>query len=114
LADVNEQLAAACRASDAKLLVPFGSINPQLPDWQDDLRRCHEVHKMPGIRLHPNYHGYTLDAPVVADPLHAADERGLLVQIALSMEDERTQSQLARVPHVDATPLVELVKTLPR
>jgi predicted TIM-barrel fold metal-dependent hydrolase len=114
LADVNEQLAKACQAADAARLLPFGSVNPTLPAWQDDLARCHEQHRMRGIRLHPNYHGYKLDAPAVADLLHEAHRRRLIVQIALSMEDERTQSPLAHVPHVDPLPLVDLLKQHPK
>ncbi|HEX4132196.1 MAG TPA: amidohydrolase family protein [Pirellulales bacterium] len=115
LAAVNERLAAACyAASGSQRLVPFGSINPKLPAWNDDLARCHEKHHMPGIRLHPNYHGYKLDDPALAELLAVADERALVVQIALSMEDERTQPALVQVPHVDALPLVEVLKGLPR
>ncbi|HEX3870357.1 MAG TPA: amidohydrolase family protein, partial [Pirellulales bacterium] len=113
-AEANRRLAEACTTSDGVKLVPFGSINPQLPDWQEDLRRCSEMHRMPGIRLHPNYHGYTLDAPVVAELLDEAYRRALIVQIALSMEDERTQSPLARVPHVDPLPLRTHLKRLPK
>jgi predicted TIM-barrel fold metal-dependent hydrolase len=81
-------------------LVPVVSINPSKPGWERDLDAAETA-----IRLHPGYHGYGLDHPGFADLLLAAAERGLLIQVAVALEDPRTQPELMRVPEVDLSPL---------
>lgn len=114
VAGANLRLAEDCRHWGAGLLVPFGSVNPMLPDWRDDLSRCRQDHKMPGIRLHPNYHGYRLEEAVFSEVLQEALKQGLIVQVALRMEDTRVQHPLMRVADVDPAPLGKVLAALPR
>ncbi|MCF7787845.1 MAG: amidohydrolase [Prosthecobacter sp.] len=102
VANVNRELAQACQNS---ILHPCGTINLSLPDWQDDVKRCAEVHGMRVIRLHPNYHGYDLKTPAFRDLLTLAGKHHLLVQLVTQMEDERTQNPQVRVAPVDLKPL---------
>lgn len=114
IANVNLRLAEACRQFGPDLLLPFGCVNPKSPDWREDLRRCNEMHRMPGIRLYPNYHGYSLAHPMFAELLSAASDRRMIVQIALSMEDTRTQFPLMVVEPVNPEPLADLLPKFPR
>lgn len=112
IAAVNARTAEACAASEG-FLRPVGAVNPALPDWEEDLRRCAEDLGMMALRLHPNYHGYGLDDSRFAALLAAAADRNLLVQIAVTMEDERMMHPLLRVPHVDCAPLPDAVRAVP-
>lgn len=113
IAGVNARLVEQCAIHDNDILRPFGSVNPTLPNWEDDLRRCAEDHDMQGIRLHPAYHGYTLEDPRFKALLQLATERGLLVQLVVTMEDERMMHPLMRVDHVGVGPLPSVLEPVP-
>ena len=110
---VNSRLTQECREHGSDFLIPFGVINPKLPDWEEDLRRCQEEYRMPGIRLHPNYHNYTVNDPDFVRLLRLSAERGLIVQIVAWMEDERCMNPVLRVPTADLTALPGVVEEAP-
>jgi uncharacterized protein len=110
---INASLAEECRTKGEGILHPFGTVNPVFPDWGEDLRRCHEQHEMPGIRLYPGYHGYTLDNDHFIRLVQEASARDLLIQIAIDIQDERMQHPRVDVEAVDVRPLTNLLKNLP-
>lgn len=114
LCAVNARVARECEQQGAGLLRPVGSINPKLPDWQEDLRRCREQHGMRIIRLYPAWHGYTLEDPLFTELLDAAAAHSLLVQVIVLLEDARTQHPLLQIPAVDLAPLAAVLKGRPK
>jgi len=113
LAGVNARLAEDCNKHGKDFLVPFGTVNPLMPFWEDDLKRCHEMN-MPGLRLYPGWHGYALNHPELVKLLRKATEVGMVVQVALRLEDERTLNPLLHLQPVDTAPLPEIVAAVPR
>jgi predicted TIM-barrel fold metal-dependent hydrolase len=111
IAGVNQRLAAACQSIEE--LTPIGAVNLSLPDWEEDLRRCVEVHAMPGVRLHPGYHEYTLEDSRFVELLKRAADAKRFVQIAVAIEDVRTQHSLVRVADVDLKPLPLALEQVP-
>lgn len=107
VAAVNRELAEKCRDS---LFLPCGTVNLSLPDWQDDVRRCAEVHGMRVLRLHPNYQGFALDTPAFRELLALAVRHRMVVQIVVQMEDARTQHPQVQVPPVDLASLSATMK----
>lgn len=112
IAGVNERLAADCKTA-ADLLIPCGAINPMLPDWEDDIRRCVEQHGMRIVRVTPGYHGYDLSDARFRRLLELAGERKLVVQVVVRMEDERTQWTLLKAKDVEVKPLEKLLEEFP-
>ena len=111
---LNARLAEECRRHGDGLFRPIGVVHPGQPDWEEEVRRCAEVHGMSGIRLIPAYHQYDFSLPAVARLFDLAVERNLFVQVLWRVEDERTEHPLLQPKKLDAAPLVELVAARPR
>ena len=110
---VNARLAAECHDRGPGFLIPFGSVNLAWPDWQEDVRRCHEVHKMPGIRIYPGYQPFDLDHLGMEPLLKMTSERGLILQVVFGMEDPRVYHPILNVGPVTFGALLKAVNGTP-
>ncbi len=113
LAAANKWLVDQCRSVDEKLLLPIGAINLSLPAWEEDIRCCHELHAMKGVRLLPGYHDYTLEDARFRQLLSLLADKKMLLQIAVRQEDPRTQHRLLMTKDVELKPLLPLLSDYP-
>src|SRR6266581_6786699 len=113
MSGVNARLAAECMEKGRGFLIPFGSVNLAWPDWQEDVRRCHEVHKMPGIRIYPGYQPFDLDHPGMESLVKMTSERGLVLQVVFGMEDPRVHHPIINVGPVTFAPLLKVMNATP-
>jgi uncharacterized protein len=110
---VNARLAAECREHAPGFLLPFGSVNLAWPDWEEDVRRCHEVHKMSGLRIYPGYQPFDLDHPGMENLVKMIADRGLILQVVFGMEDPRVHHPVINVGPVTFAPLLKAINGTP-
>jgi predicted TIM-barrel fold metal-dependent hydrolase len=110
---VNARLAEECKVNGEGMLLPFGTVNLAWPDWEEDLRRCHDVHRMRGIRICPIYQTFDLDHPEFAKLVKQATELGMVIQIVGDMEDSRVHHPIILVREINVAPLVDIMKQVP-
>jgi len=110
---VNTRLTDECRNHGEGMLLPFGTVNLAWPDWEEDVRRCHEVFKMPGIRLYPTYQSFDLDHPDFVGLLQQTSRRNLILQVVGDMEDSRTVHPIVAVRNLNIDALVDALKKVP-
>lgn len=110
---VNTRLAEECRKRGDGMLIPFGTVNLAWPDWEEDLRQCHEVHKMPGVRIYPVYQTFDLDHPDFARLVEMATDRKMIIQIVGDMEDSRHHHPIVSIRSVNMAPILDIAKRVP-
>jgi predicted TIM-barrel fold metal-dependent hydrolase len=92
---------------------PTAVINPALPGWEDDFARCRDLETV-GVRLHPNYHGYSCAASEAVALVARAIDAKLPVVISVGVEDVRHHHPLFGVPNVPTGDVAMLINYLPQ
>ncbi len=89
-------------------LIPVPSLNPSIYGWEADLVDIVNM-GVPGIRLIPGYHGYTLEDKLLSNFLQLVKENNLFLQVLARIEDERQHHWLTHVGQVSLRSLQDLV-----
>jgi len=97
----------------SKTLIPIPAINPLLPDIGRYLRDFTGLHRIRGIKLHPNYHGYRLSDDSVRAVFKTAEDLGMPIIVPLRVYDERTHHRLVKIPPMAVKELAEAATLYP-
>ena len=104
----NERLAEDLEGFTDRLIA-MATINAADPNWEGDLRRCHEDLGMRGARLFPQYHDFAVDGPEARKVVAACTERGLPVFIPHRIEDVRQRHWMDPGRMVDLNGVANLI-----
>jgi predicted TIM-barrel fold metal-dependent hydrolase len=112
MSQVNSDLAQEVGKFPYRFL-PFYTVNPGFPGWEDDLKFCVTDLMAKGIRLYPNYHGYKANSSETKRLFTMCAQLNLPVYISLRFEDERVHHPLAKVPPVSVQDVGEALIGFP-
>lgn len=111
LGEANAKLHRECETYPE--LIPVGTVDPSRRGWERDFETCISGLQMPGLRLFPNLHQYSIDHPAVKRLFLRAAESGTFLQVVVTLEDSRTQPEQIAAPDADLRKLPDLMKAVP-
>lgn len=89
------------------------TINPSFPDSLEHLDECIDEMGMVGVKIHPNYHGYSLENDTVSQFFKECSKKNVPVIIPLRIQDERSHHPSSKVPPIPAAQAVSVAKKNP-
>ena len=105
----NREVGQAC-AQHPDRLIPFAVLNPHLMLWREHLHECVEAYGAKGIKLHPDYHKYSLLGDRAAEVMAEAHTLGLPVYVQTSLLDIRHHPGYCLVPEVPIREVAQAVE----
>ncbi|MCC6424567.1 MAG: hypothetical protein IT447_13920 [Phycisphaerales bacterium] len=95
------------RLTDFPRFRPVKTVNPLLANWRRALVDAKRRFPLSAIKLFPNYHGYSLQSPLMMEVCAAASELSLPILIQMRVNDERNQPIFMQVRGVDAAEVAQ-------
>jgi len=108
----NQELAVETKTHRDRL-IPFATLNPQYPGWEDDLKQCHEDFGMPGLRLFPHYHNYKMTDDLSLNMIHSATNSGMALSVPVRVVDRRQRHWLDNVADLSITDIEHTIQECP-
>lgn len=104
----NREVGEVCKQYPDRF-VPLAVINPNLLLWRDHLKECIEEYEIKGLKLHPDYHKFSLLEGKAAEVMQEARRLELLVYIQTSLLDMRHHPGYCLVPEVPISEVAQAV-----
>ena len=108
----NEELAMEIR-EHRDHFIPFATLNPMYPGWEDELKLCAETFNMNGIRMFPHYHNYKLTDDASMRLIHEATQRSMPISIPIRVVDRRQRHWLDSARDLSLSEIEEIIRQCP-
>jgi len=106
----NREVGEACRQHPDRF-IPFAVINPNFLNWKDHLQECVDKYEVKGIKLHADYHKFSLLAEETSRVMEETRKLKLPVYIQTSLLDMRHHPGYCFVLEV---PILEVAQAVER
>ncbi|MEM2561422.1 MAG: amidohydrolase family protein [Candidatus Bathyarchaeia archaeon] len=96
-----------------RALIGVCTINPSFPESIEHLDKCVSEMGMVGVKIHPNYHGYSLEDNSVNQFFEECSKKDVPVIVPLRIQDERIHHPSSKVPPIPVAQIISTAKRNP-